>query len=350
MGAHPKQKSVSGRSHFSQAQREQACSFYRTAFKRVRGSSPPAGLVHEAKLGCKGDPIWQAAFADFQRAQRSSEHRQITTVVQYRGVVTEWGSRFNSGAPCARMGTGIGCPLSAAEIEFAVEVLGTPVQEGENSIYFETVSQCIDRAERGPDLADLLRKKGLSTRSLHRLLVDELKVLAFTKCDVRDELPESTLRARRACADKWARRTAWLENPSPTRGGQLLKAYFKWEWYFNFTFMIDAVSFEDGVCSGGHNQRVYQAIRAKFGPQLARKKKSISATSRIMFYVMNHCHGGIVGGPWLMFSGSKVPQSLAAQKDVILAPWCVILLQNRTILLFGVVYTVGVCAGSGRRS
>lgn len=325
MSPHPKPKSNSGRSHFSEAQHDEACAFFSSAFKNKRGRSPSiadiSGPTALSKKGRSGDPVWREAFEGFLLAQRK-EHRLITNKKQYRNVVRAWVKRFGERAFMGRIGAGRACALSAAEVQLAARVLGSPIVEADSCRYFETIPDCIASSEHGHRLQDLVDRKGISPLSLHRLLVHKLKVLTFNKCDVRDELPESTLHQRRKCADVWAGRATWLENPSVTRGGPPMKVYFKWKYYFEFTFMIDAISFEDGVHSGGHNQRVYKLVDTTFAPQLACKKKSIATSSKMMFYVLIHRHGGIVGGPWLMYSGSRVSHTQAAHKGAILAPWC----------------------------
>jgi hypothetical protein len=247
----------------------------------------------------------------------------MTNRHQFQDAVRSWYPTFLSGKPLERSGRCRDCPLSESELQFAVDTLSTPIEDGDSYIYFETVAQCIAESENGAKLEDILIRKHLSPQALHRLLVDDLGLVSFKIADLREELPESTLAKRRMCCDIWARRRYWLENPSPTRSGRPIPVHFDWNWYFDFTFMIDAVSFEDGALSGGSShKKVYQAIHKRFGPQLQQRKRSIARTSKMMFYVMIHRHGGIVAGPSLMMSGSRVPQAQASQKGAILAPWC----------------------------
>ena len=326
MSPHDKRKSSGPQAHFSQAQHELACGFYRSAFKRERHSSPDRSDIHCGSPGCTGDPIWNVAWQDFKAGQLSGDclEKPIKHRRQFKNVVRRWYHRYSEAKPCCRQGSSADCDLSPCEIEFCVSALTTPLQVGESYHYFETIADCVSQTEYGERLSALLERKQMSPESLHRLLVDKLHVVKYAKCDTRDELPESTLKLRRACADIWGNRTHWLLNPSPTRDARLVKSYFFWEWYFDYTFMIDAVSFDDGIHSGKQSERVYQAVKKVYGPKLQRPKKSLEASSRMMFYVMIHRRGGIIAGPSLMFSGSRVPQRLAPQKGIILGPWYVV--------------------------
>lgn len=241
---------------------------------------------------------------------------------QYQDAVRTWLSRCTEGERAVRVGTNRKCPLSQSEIDVAVRALGTPIQVEDSFIYFQTIDQCIEESPLGPQLAEVLNRKSMRPQQLHSLLVHDLKLLAYKKADDRDELCPATLASRRQCADIWARRKPWLMNPSSTRSERQIPAYFQWEWYFDYTFMIDAVAFEDGVRSGSSSAKVYQSVKKKFGPHTVKRKKGIATTSKLMFYVMIHRHGGIVAGPSLMYSGSRVPKSMALQKGAILAPWC----------------------------
>jgi hypothetical protein len=323
MSPHPKRKSAGPQAHFSREQHELACAFYRSAFKRKRHTSPDPADMYRGGPGCSGDPIWNVAWQDFQAGQLSEDRleKPIKHRRQFKEVVRRWYHRYSEARACCRQGSSADCDLSPCEIEFCVTTLTTPLQVGESYHYFETIADCIAQTENGDRLSALLPDKQMSNESLHRLLVDKLHVVKYAKCDTREELPDSTLKLRRACADKWAGRAHWLLNPSPTRDARLVKSYFLWEWYFDYTFMIDATSFDDGIHSGKHTQRVYQAVNKVWGPKLQRPKKSLDASSRMMFYVVIHRRGGIIKGPALMFTGSRVPQRLAPQKGIILGPW-----------------------------
>ena len=330
MSPHPKAKSQNGYSHWSEEQRNQACSFFKSAFKRhhvdiqhSRGRSPTLADLRKRKRGCTGDLVWTEAWAGFQAAQRSCEHRRMTNRHQMQAVVRSWLPNFMAGERLRRSGRNSGCPLSEKEVQFAVQTLSTPIEDGDNLVYFQTVAQCIADSENGDRLQAILTRKCVSPQALHRMLVDDLKVVAFKRCDIREELAPSTLAQRRKCSEIWGRRRCWLEHPSPTRSAPAIQVFFQWDWFFEFTFMIDAISFENGVLSCRSNSpKVYQAIHASFGPQLQQRKKSVATTSKMMFYVMIHRHGGIVAGPSLVLSGSRVPQAQASQKGAILAPWC----------------------------
>ena len=97
----------------------------------------------------------------------------------------------------------------------------------------------------------------------------------------------------------------WLYVTNCTRSEADVPEYFDWEYYFNFTFMIDACSFEDGPGSG------------------VTKSKFIVNSSKLMYYTVIHPQGGVICGPDLVYTGSKVPVSRSDDKAKILTDWCV---------------------------
>jgi hypothetical protein len=56
----------------------------------------------------------------------------------------------------------------------------------------------------------------------------------------------------------------------------------------------------------------------------------VDTTTQLMFYVMLHPRGGIIAGPSLMHSGSRVPQAQVSQKFTKLEPWCVPSIQQQS--------------------
>jgi hypothetical protein len=177
MGKHPKPKSRSKHAHWSESQREQACDFYVSVEKQLYGDSFDPTEAHKAGPGSAGHPLWSAAWKSFSRSHLKVEQRLVETRRQYKAIVRSFLPEWCLGKSCRREGTEIKCPLSKLDLDMAVSALGTPMQDEDNQVYFETISECISRAADGDKLRELLERK--RSESLHSHLVDQLKVLAY---------------------------------------------------------------------------------------------------------------------------------------------------------------------------
>jgi hypothetical protein len=201
-----------------------------------------------------------------------------------------------------------------------VQVIGTPKQQGNSWIHFETIQQAID-SEQGAALREILQHKKITANSVHKLLVRDLKVLSHSVADRRPRLPPGTLASRQSAAEVWSKRVPWLTLSNQDEEVPAV-AYFDWEYYFNFTFMIDACSFEDGPCSGvNKSKRVYRIPDRLWGPELEEDEQSIAKGTKLMYYVVMHPHGGLVVGPDLVFTGNRVPSTLSNCKEAMLTEW-----------------------------
>jgi hypothetical protein len=87
--------------------------------------------------------------------------------------------------------------------------------------------------------------------------------------------------------------------------------------------MLDAVAFEDSeVAPKAEEKKCYTLDHETYPPHLLPRKPRIDSTNRVMVYVVLHPHEGIVVGPDIMFTGSKVQESQKEHKDEILKEWC----------------------------
>lgn len=322
MGAHPKKPSTSGKAHFVAEQRIRACLSYQIAHKSIRKVSVDAVHVRSGKRGFT-DPVWTRAFELFEagKPSKSKAVRQASRR-QFKDLVSRWYTRWDNGELCERVGQ-TGCVLTQAEIQHAVQVIGTPVKVGNSFVHFESMQQALD-SDQGKEIRDILSVNKMSTNTLHHLLVNQLKLLSHKTADRRPKLPPGTLASRRQAAEVWAGRVPWLYVTNCTRSEADVPEYFDWEYYFNFTFMIDACSFEDGPGSGVTKSKFVYGIPGKlWGPELEEPEQSIVNSSKLMYYTVIHPQGGVICGPDLVYTGSKVPVSRSDDKAKILTDWCV---------------------------
>lgn len=319
MGKHPKAPSKSGKAHFQPAQRVRACSTFLMAHREIKKVDPgPRLRVGKAFMP---DDVFRRGHALFIAGEPSNSGAARTADLrQYKDTVCRWFQRWNSGGSCVRAGSR-NCQLSQTEINMAVSIIGTPVRTQDSFRHWETIQEAIE-SDQGAQLRLVLQHKKVSCASLHKLLVTDLKLLTHRCADRRPELPPATLSSRRQAAEVWSAREPWLRSHGPTRSDQQTSHYFDWDYYFNYTFMIDAVSFEDGPSSGVKKAKnVYCVANTIWGPELQEPDNSIIKSCKLMYYVVVHPHGGIVCGPDLVFTGSKVPAAAATNKAQLLQQW-----------------------------
>ena len=145
-----------------------------------------------------------------------------------------------------------------------------------------------------------------------------------------------TLRLRQQCAEVLAGRVPWLHRKSfqlareagthgratplansnedvPAVRGVKRPAhpvFWKPEYYSQFTVVVDATTFTNREEPPVQNrQMVYVNRHHTHGPRLVKKDTPISAEVKLMVYAAIHPHLGLVAGPDVMFTGSRLKQS-----------------------------------------
>ena len=196
---------------------------------------------------------------------------------------------------------------------------GIEVEEGSWK-HFKSIPE----AQEGcAELRYLMSEANLLPSTLFSLLVNKHKIVKYKRPDQKSRHAPSTLRKRQDCSAVWAGTKPWLTVDSPTRSQVPLSVQFDWDWYSHFTFMIDAVQFEDSEpATAAKSERVFSLNYETWPPHLVPSTPRIDSTNRAMFYIVLHPHEGIVLGPDLVSTGSRVPAALLEHKDDILKPWC----------------------------
>lgn len=324
MGAHPKPASAAhGKCHFTPALRMRASSCFKILHHMKYGYDLLSIVDYRGKSkGNQRDVVWDGAFKMFVHGQSQHERDALPRVITYKNYkdcVVKWYDAWDRGLDCVRASLR-GANVSYEQLCHLATVLATG-NEGEDGSWshFRSIREARDECE---ELSSMMDDYKLSESTLHHLLVHKYKLLKYTKADERDKHAASTLLKRQRCSDIWRGAEAWLHSRLPTRAGESVPVYFEWDWYSNFTFMLDAVSFEDGCSSSSKSKHAYSLNKRTFPPALYEQVKRIDSTSRAMYYVVLHPHEGVVCGPDLMFTGSKVPESRKANKSEILKNWC----------------------------
>lgn len=334
MGAHSRPKSDSGKCHFTPEQRRDACLAFKKMHIRERDKACPlvinGRLVYKARRGWQGDVVWSEAHEDFIAGESADGLYQGTKPPRackaetFKAMVRTWYPTYARGAVCARGGIK-SSPLSDDDIALCVKHIGEPCHSEKGS--FTHYSSIENAVGSSPELRQMLQRHGgtkkLSLQRLHNILVHDLKVLTFSKPDIKEILCDRTLDSRRKAAHQWAGRQPWLTQPSPAHmGGREVDTYFDPEFYHQFTFMIDAVGMEDGPGSKDEpSDRVYGVAHKLWGPQHLKKKPPVKGASKMMFYVVMHPRDGIICGPDLVLSGSRVAVLDKPRKEQLLRQW-----------------------------
>ncbi len=207
---------------------------------------------------------------------------------------------------CHPHGTG----LSEGELQLLASLIAEPVldEDGDSCTYFSSIDAAA--AER-PQVQELVAKATVSTSVLHDVLVEDLELLKYNQVDEVPALKQSTLKKRQRASDIWGGRRAWLTGPDAgTRSHHRAEVEWDKRWYSQFTFMIDATSFEDGALSkGSSKENVYTLENKQWGPTHVTGPQTVTATTRVMVYCIIHPFGGLICGPDIVFTGSKIPHT-----------------------------------------
>ena len=325
MGRHRKLPSEKyGRCHFSVPLREHACACFKDSHFDACGYNLKSIRDYESDAaGRVKDTVWESAYQSFIRGLPSKQRipcPRNTSYKNYYDLVNKWYDSWDEGESCARGSKGSDrVPL---EVLYRIARLVAEGVEGEEGswVYFEDINEA---CERVPELRLILSEYSLRPATVFNLLVRKHKLVLFNRPDERDRHARSTLEKRQMCSQIWAGTRPWRTITSPTRSAAPLHINFEWDWYSHFTFMIDAIIFEDSVpAKAPRSQRVFTLNDTTYPPHLLPPKPRIDSTNRAMFYVVLHPHEGVVLGPDLVYTGSKVSEALKGKKDEMLKDWC----------------------------
>ena len=206
--------------------------------------------------------------------------------------------------------------MTDAESKRLAELLAKAIKKGENVIRFTNLEEAKALV---PEVADLCSKSNATTPVLHKWLLENNPTLQYEPEDRVPTLTPSTRKARQKCADIWRGERHWFKQKrvlrphskdgNPQHDTQK-SVYWDPAWYGPYTFMLDATSFCDRE-GPMHSQapRVYSDSNHIYPPTPVEPDKSISQSTTIMVYAVIHKHLGLVVGPDIMLTGTKLKQT-----------------------------------------
>lgn len=282
-------------------------------------------------------------------ADEQKAYRRFCVLVEAQGFDPEWLKRLTMPywRTCAlryfarhiKQGSAVStlvsrrrAKLTDAELLEAATILGTPIHLPDGSWrHWRNVVECAETAHsKQARFTQLLQKSGVLPETFAEHMLSKCgRTLHKVKADKTSKLTPETLKQRQQAAAIWAGREPWRWRLSQTRARALKVAtsdvshpavrqedktpvYWDWRYYEDFSFMLDATSFEDKEGPSHHAERVFALKGKTWPPEQHKKDKSVGDTNSLMVYCVIHKHAGLVAGPYLMYTGSKEARGAAA--------------------------------------
>ena len=331
--------------HFPPYMREAACLIFHDKYKQIRRIDP---LLLESPVidkGTKGDTVINAAFEEFKAAYTQNDlllglPRGIKRKEFTRLVRAHWPAwRLTRHCPSVPHKKTV--YLTDAEASELATLLAQPDIKDNSVNRFESLHEA---ARKDTRVAQLVAKSGVTHLSfLESWLMQRFVWLKHRPEDRAPRLCTDTLRKRRRCADIWAGRRPWLwvkrrrcfekdkarvkQQKAPVNKKKRRRpddsdsdsdkddgepVYFDPDWYGPFTFVVDATRMEVPVEELTAGTHVFVNTRHIYGPKLAEPPPSVNQTISLMVYSVIHKHLGLVVGPDIMLTGSKLKASASA--------------------------------------
>ena len=321
MSIPPVPRDPRGSCHFTPETCEQACACFFNAYQEECGKNPDKCSLPTFGSGCKGDPVVTKAYQRFidqfcRGGRLISQDRGCTRKAYVHLLHDHWDS-YSRTRTCPRKSRKKGINLTEAEGRHLARLLGTPVNNGGSYERYASIDEAITK---NASIRKLAEKSNASGPVLHAWLLELCPdILRYSPDDCIARHTESTLKKRRRCADVLRGDVKWFQrNPTypsrrvsmPNEASNKKDVYWKQEWFGNHTFMLDATSFcnKQGEAHEEHGC-VYSLTDEVFPPRLVRADMAITQSTSIMVYCVIHKHLGLVVGPDIMFTGTKLPQS-----------------------------------------
>lgn len=323
--ATPSQRPLgTGKRHFTPDLRANACQQFYLAYLELHGKRLDDQDLPELDRGPEGDRAVTMAYQRFMDA--NSRDGLLIGLGRdcdreaYVELLRRSFKQYSVTRTCPTKSRKKDVNLTHQEAEQLFKLLTTPQWHKGNPIRFAGLD---DAAKKDADIKHLCKKSGATMTYLHRWMMGKFPNLQYEPEDRVQELVASTLKSRRECAAIWRGEQPWFQRP-PTvatraAGGSdshadadaLHDVYFDPKWMKQHTFMLDATTFsnrEGPVHSTA--PRVYTDKHEVYGPNPVDADKSIAGSIQIMVYIVIHAYLGLVLGPCIMFTGSKLPMSV----------------------------------------
>ena len=344
MSTAPQAKDPRGTEHFLPVVCEAACGCFFTAWHDIHGTYWEKPTLPEMRHGPYLDAALEKAYDDF----RGREMRHDQLIKQNRGMTKQafghvlrdhWASYVESRS-CPRKSRRLEVNLTQAETEELARIIATPAKDEAGQLrHFDSIDKALIGSPSKARLQKLIRKSGASIPVLHDHLLKNVTQLKFAAEDVVPKLTPTTRDQRKECAKVLRGEKPWLKakqiprmhatrvakpisvTPPPPAEPyriQKLDEDVKWDggWWGPHTFMADATHFsnqEGAPLKGGPD--VYTLVDICYPPREVKAGRPISQTTSIMVYVVIHKYLGLIVGPDIMFTGTKLPQRSTTRKS-----------------------------------
>lgn len=317
-------------SHFPPRLRQAACECYFHAFKSVHGVRLDRHQLPELRAGRSGDSVLTEAYQRFMAAHsckglligcpRPCSRRA------FRDLIHRHYHSWARTRECPSRSRKRAVNLTDAEATELAHLLATPMRSGRSFIRFTTLGEASAKRVR---VRSLVLKSGVSHTALHSWLLSRVKTLKYKPEDRAPVFCSSTFRHRQVLSDVLGQRRPWivrlshraaiaqsdgaalaqpLVSPSAAEHS-LVNVYFETIFYSQFSFVIDAATFTDQEGEMHVHPKCYSSTDEVFPPHLVEGDPPISQTRSLMVYCVVHKHGGLILGPDIMLTGSKLEKS-----------------------------------------
>lgn len=323
-------RNPSAASHFPQHLREAACeAFFHSYFShhKVRWAKRSLPWLD---VGPSGDVVLSDAYDAFMAAHSRNglligtsrpcsrrDYRQLL----YRHYYAWAGTRR-----CPSRQRKKEVSLSAEEVRELAHELATPRCDGFSYVRFTTLEEA---ASFRPRVRALMLKSGASDSKLHEWLLAKVPALKYKPEDRAPELTAFTLQRRQILSDILAQRRPWftrlshrarlaVENGTASYeylfhnakdSHELVNVFFDPIFYSQFSFVIDAACFTDEDGDMHEHPMCYSSTGDVYPPHLVPGDPPVSRIRSIMVYAIIHKYGGLICGPDIIYTGSRLEQS-----------------------------------------
>lgn len=310
-----------GTAHFTEKTKICACQCYFDAYYEIYKVRLDHCPLPKLVTGRRGDPVISKAYESFMAVGTVDgvvigEQRGCTRKAYIKLLHRYW-PEYAATRSCPPPTRKKAINLTVAEGKELAKLVATPVKDASGS--YSCWSCLADAKEKLPRVKALVDKAGATDRVLHDWLLDIEPDLRFGCQDTAFRLAPTTLKKRRECAEKWRGDACWFERVPPFKTRRVSKPEgcstmqpVTWDpaWFGQHTFMLDATHFcnkDASMKDPDITTKVYSMRGEVYPPRLVDAPKPISQATSIMVYTVIHKELGLVLGPDIMFTGTKLP-------------------------------------------
>ena len=307
--------------HFSPAVCEHACHCFSDAYYVIEGKAVASERLPSLRAGPKPHPVLAAAYESFQReflcdGQLITQARECSKE-NFRWILrTHWHQYFVN-RTCPRPVRRKLVSLTDDEThELAGLLCKRPQLDDGTYVAHENLAAAAKSYDRVKELID---KANATDAVLKQHLLDNVPGLKYQREDVAYALAPTTRMKRRSCAEILRGDAPWFKRPrthqtrgqAPSKDADSEDVYWKQDWWAQHVFIGDATHFSDfrgdEKAKDSAPHVFVMSTDPPYPPREVPRPKSIRQSTSLMVYVVWHWFLGLVVGPDLMFTGTRLP-------------------------------------------